>query len=479
MIQQRESPRPAIVVQAPRAREPERRYVLDVVVRGWLGLEYELDATSREDVVVRLAGDADERALRMPDVLLAAKQTDWLTERSLPRLPLVVTPPGLGDAKRATAPLPVLFGRDASPTPEGSEVWLPIDVFGSIFFLITGYEDAVDRRRDQHDRATGSLSVLGRAGLLDRALADEYLELLWATMGSLWPSLRRVAGTYRLRPTHDVDHVWAAVDRPLGTVLHAVAGDLVRRRDLRLAWRRTRSLVAGRAGGIIDDPFDSFETLLSVAQEHDLTSTYYFMVGGTGARLDGSYEIGDRRVLRLLARIHERGHEVGLHASYGSHRAPGQASQELDLLRQACRAAGFDQDSWGIRQHYLRFTARDTWRCQTEAGFEHDSSYAYADRIGFRAGTGREYPVFDLERRRPLRLRERPLLIMDATLLEYLRLPPSEAVRQAQLILGVCQAHQTDATVLYHNSTLTGPAERRRYRELIALSVGPQEQPPA
>ena len=39
-----------LVIDAPASYEPERRYILDVVLTGWLGLDYELRLQDRTDV---------------------------------------------------------------------------------------------------------------------------------------------------------------------------------------------------------------------------------------------------------------------------------------------------------------------------------------------------------------------------------------------------------------------------------------------
>ncbi|HEX5824546.1 MAG TPA: polysaccharide deacetylase family protein, partial [Candidatus Limnocylindrales bacterium] len=198
-----------------------------------------------------------------------------------------------------------------------------------------------------------------------------------------------------------------------------------------------------------------------------LRSTFYFLAGNEPGEHDFRYRISDPRVLGLLRQVHDRGHEVGLHASYDSYLSPVRIAFEFDALVQACRAAGFDQATWGVRQHYLRFRNPETWAGHEAAGFEHDSTLGYADAVGFRAGTCREYPLFDVQGRRPLALRERPLIVMDATLLGYNALALDAATARAVEIVDACRRHGGDAVVLYHNSSLPTPALRRHYVGLV------------
>ena len=52
---------------------------------------------------------------------------------------------------------------------------------------------------------------------------------------------------------------------------------------------------------------------------------------------------------------------------------------------------------------------------------EWESSMGYSDLPGFRCGTCYAYPVYDCIERKKLKLREKPLIVMDATLVHYLK----------------------------------------------------------
>jgi hypothetical protein len=455
-------------VRAPGNRPAERRYVLDVVLSDWLGIEYELTLEDRPDVRIGLAGDPDGPHLSMADVLLSVPDADWLHERSLPARPLrrvrAVGASTWGD-------VPVLSGRASGDgpvwdrRPDGIEV--SVDLLGGIFFLLTRYEEVVLRSRDMHDRFPAAATTAVADGFADRPLADEYADQLWAAIQSLWPDLRRRPRTFRLRPTHDVDHVWSTLGSGIRPVVLSLAADLVRRRDPGLALRRLRSVVDAASGRVDRDPINTFDLLMETSERNGLRSTFYFMAGGSDPRFDGTYRIGDPRVAPLIRRIHDRGHEIGLHASYHTFRSPDRMVTELDALRDVCRGLGVDQETWGVRQHYLRFEAPGTWRIQDAARFAHDSTVGFAELNGFRSGTCREHDVFDLVERRALRLRERPLIFMDAASDEFLGMDLDAAADRCRTLVAACRRHDGDAVVLYHNSSLESARQQAHYRELI------------
>ena len=155
------APGPTLLIDAPPSREAERRYILDVVLSDWLGLDWRLRVEERPDVRISLEGDASGRCVLLPDVLFGTAAHEWLTAASLPRLPLssvTVGPPG-SVPLMAGERLPALY---RSSSPPGSPVADPeadrleLDVFGSAFFMLTRYEEIVVSDRDRYGRFPAS-----------------------------------------------------------------------------------------------------------------------------------------------------------------------------------------------------------------------------------------------------------------------------------------------------------------------------------
>jgi peptidoglycan/xylan/chitin deacetylase (PgdA/CDA1 family) len=476
-----------VLVSAPEGYAGERRYVLDVIFAEWLGLDYDVVRTDGPGVAIRMAGDPENLEVTLPDVLFSTSRDAWLTARSMPALPLAHLPgdalgplrpnPNAPRGDSLAAPLPILFGDpDASGRPwrvTENGVSIPIDIFGSVFFLLTRYEEVVRPERDKHQRFPARASLAVEEGFEDRAIVDEYVDLLWNAMQRLWPSLVRKSSTFRLRLTHDIDQPWAALGQRTWTVAHALAGDLLRRRDPILAAQRVRALSDARTGRVDRDPLNTFDLLMDTSERFGLRSVFYFMAGNTPADFDFRYRLSDPPFAGVLRRIHERGHEIGLHASYVSYLSAERTRMEFAALKAVCREVGFEQPAWGVRQHYLRFANPQTWRNQESAGLEHDSTLGFAERIGFRAGTCREYPLFDVLSHRTMKLRERPLVVMDWTLFEYMGLDLDDAAARARAVVEVCRWHGGDAVLLYHNAMLAGARQRAHYRELVEELVRP------
>lgn len=466
-----------IILEHPPNYLPERAYIAQVILGEFLGIEYRLLKADRRDWAIYVQ-DFPHKAAHFEDVLFQTPEHHWLQPESLPMLPgsesnvsrVNGTNPNAHDEVPIVYGQPLENGSYLSETPGAMRFGL--DLFGSAFFLLTRYEEVALGVRDEHERFPAAASFVQRAGLLDRPVVNEYLELLWSVLRWLAPNLQRLERHYRCLPTHDVDWLHTTDLGGWGRVLRAALGDGVKRRDAGLAIRRVRAYQQHRAGQTdpANDPYDTFDFLMSESEKRSLRSAFYFIAGHTGGDIDGVYELGDVRVRRLLKSAHERGHEIGLHPSYHTFRDPEQIKQEFERLQLACEAEGIRQERWGGRQHYLRWENPTTWRHWEAAGLHYDSTLGYAEEVGFRCGTCYEYPVYDLLARRPLALRERPLIVMEVALFDRLKLSEPRALERIAGLVQACKRYRGDFVCLWHNSQLASRREQRFYQDVLDLA---------
>jgi hypothetical protein len=453
-----------LIVAAPPTYEPERRYILGVVLSEWLGLNWQLRPEERSDVRVTLAGDAGSRYVSFPEGLFATDAGAWLTAPSLPPSPL-------SWREMEGRRLPVLYAPGPLPSPVVCEddggIRVGIDVLGSIFFMLTRYEEVVVGARDAYGRFPASSSVAHREGFVGLPIVDAYVEVLWSALRRLWPRLERRRRSFRLALTHDVDDPLASLGRTAPRLARQLAADALVRRDRALAARRVRSWTAARRGDYSLDPYNTFDFLMGVSERHGVAGAFNFLATEEASVRDGSYTLDHPWVRSLITKIHGRGHEIGYHAGFDSYRDAERTDEEFRRLRTVASELGVSQTHWGGRQHYLRWENPATWANWERAGLDYDSTVGFADRVGFRLGTCHEFPTFHLRERRPLRLRERPLLVMDRTLFDYMKLTPAAALQAVLEVGHECRRAAGTLTLLWHNSTLPMAAQRRWYEALI------------
>src|SRR6266849_5518648 len=367
----------------------------------------------------------------------------------------------MADRCQPSAGAPRLVERLRRSSQGDRSVHLGIDIFGGAFFFLARLEEVISNRLDAYGRFPASEALSLRYSILHRPVVDEYVEVLWACLQALWPGLRRRPRGFRQHLTHDVDHLRFSLPRALVTD--------VRRRKLDLALSDLRLWMAIRRGAKAD-PCDTYDLIMDISERAGVASAFYFITKWTNPAYDLSYVFNQRRTRELLRRISTRGHEIGLHGSYNAFSSGRQIAKEFGALRQASRAVGARQLRWGCRQHYLRWRTPDTFQHCEDAGLDYDTTLGYADDVGFRCGTSHEFAVFNVKTRNSLRLKERPLIAMDCTVLdpEFLNQGiTSTAFDRFKSLKDTCRHYDGNFTLLWHNDRLADPAEASFYRALV------------
>jgi peptidoglycan/xylan/chitin deacetylase (PgdA/CDA1 family) len=246
-------------------------------------------------------------------------------------------------------------------------------------------------------------------------------------------------------------------------------GDLKRRR-LDVAASDFGLWLAIKSGRTAD-PNDTFDLLMTISEAAGVSSTFNFITRWTNPVYDMNYVFDSPTTRALLTRIAARGHTIGLHGSYNAHRSARQLSHELHALQRVCGATGIQQEEWSSRQHYLRWRTPNSFQNCEDVGLSYDSTLGHADAVGFRCGTSHEFPAFNLATAKELRLRERPLIAMDCTVMDadFHNLGAGAAAFDClKSLKDTCRHYGGDFTLLWHNNRVVKPAEIALYKAIVA-----------
>jgi hypothetical protein len=317
------------------------------------------------------------------------------------------------------------------------------DELAEAFFHLARVEER-DGPRDDHGRFLAAWSCLDPM--------HPPLERLRMKLGL--PAPRYEGARFAVALTHDVDSVrrWTRIG------IHGAAARLkddVRHGRLREAGREATGLVLAplhRVRGT--DPNWRFDRITGETRRRGASGSTYFVLGGHRDPHDGSApETYERLKPALVETLVDSDVEVALHGSY-------RAADDASLLTEEKRGL----ESLGVaiagqRFHYLRVDPHRNLRALADAGLEYDSSLAFPDAVGFRAGLARPFRPWDFERDRPLDLLEIPLAVMDVTLAErrYLGLSPRAAWGRIEWLLDQAADQGTAFAVLWHPDRFDPP----------------------
>ncbi len=329
--------------------------------------------------------------------------------------------------------IPIIYG-DSSILVSKNKIECGIDIFASTFFMLTRWEEYVNHIRDLHNRFPGSESIAVKYGFIERPVVNEYAEMvknMFLTLGLSEEFFR--ARKFELIPTHDIDKM-----RYMG--LKSLIGDLVKRRDPLLFYKNILMSMK--------NPFDTYHFLISQSEKYGLKSHFYFMASHNKNGHDYDFYINRQQFKKLVDEIYRRGHIIGFHPGYTT----STDSKEWAKQKKALSKMSPVQVVEG-RQHFLMMSIPMTLQMWEDAGMKIDSTLGYADHVGFRCGTGDSFPVFNFLTREQLTLKERPLIVMDGTLKQYMNLSKEEALNRVSNLIDVSKKYQMSITILFHNSS--------------------------
>jgi hypothetical protein len=449
-----------IEIRLPANHLPERRYIASVLFGEFLGLDFKCLTHEKNETLITLENG---KSLVLADHFFGCfeNENDYLDASNIPAQICWVKKEG--NPFIPENDLPVIYGNSHFSKTE-NQVSLGADLLASAFFMLTRWEEAVCPVRDQYDRFPAEASLALQCSFLHRPVVNEYAETIWNILRHLGCEQQRQSPKYEFLLSHDVDmpRLWRGGFR----FLKKLAGDFLKRRDLKEAAFSMGSFPKTTLG-LQPDPFDTFNYLMDCSEKLNLRSHFFFMSGGNTA-FDNFYQLEQPHIQRLIQRIHDRGHAIGIHPSFNTFYDPEQFKRELHRLNEYS-----PQTVKSGRQHFLRFRIPDTWQIWEDHQMEWDSTLYYAEKAGFRCGTCTPFSVFNAFSRKPLRLVEKPLTVMEGTFTVYQKCSPDVMLSEITGLIETVRKYGGTFVLLWHNSAFHQPAYfayRHLYEPILELA---------
>jgi hypothetical protein len=254
--------------------------------------------------------------------------------------------------------------------------------------------------------------------------------------------------------THDVDAVRKTLPIRLKQGIFNLfnAGRALRKGDLANTFGRLRYAYRFLFG---QEDWWLFDSLLAAEQQTKIRATFHFHAGPRPKTLkhwllDPGYDLQAPRQRALLQQLNQAGHQIGLHPGFDSWQDP----KKIFAARQSIeQAAGISVTH--CRQHWLRFSWRDTWSAQTCAGLTQDTTLMFNDRPGYRTSSALSWRPWNPIEHHAHRITATPTVLMDSHCYDYQPMAAQQRRQAIQRWLGECQAVHGKVAVLWHPHTLS------------------------
>lgn len=424
---------------------PERRYIINTVFKEFLGLDFEFKVHEDRRKYAIIVPGGGELIIEDDFFSRYSEPAGYLHKVNIPESVMY-----FGNNFPEFKNTPILFG-SSGLNIDGRTILVGADIFASAFYMLTRWEEYVISDRDSHGRFPATSSIAYKYNFLDRPVVNEYADLIWELLLQVGYKGQRGKRNYTIVPTHDIDKLlyWDKTTRL--NLLKNISGDIFKRQSPVLASRKIKNFWESGFDFRKDQNY-SFNYFMELSEKSNVKANFYFMAGGEKP-YDPDIYVKTAVFKNIVSEINERGHIIGIHPSYISFNNPVDLQSEVNRLEESV-----NMPVKSGRQHYLRFEVPATWQAWDECQLETDSSMYYSGHPGFRCGTCYDFPVFDILQRKPLNLREMPLLVMDTCLLNN---GPDAAADRIRKLKSEVRKHHGNFVFVWHNSnTFSEPLKR-------------------
>lgn len=457
-----------IHINVPLQWYSEYSWACNVIFSEMLEIDFSISPSKKNEVNIAL----HNKSLKFTTDFFSQSKPAWLKSNSVPTN--ISQTWDIANSEFISSlinePLPVLFGKAGAIIDEDC-IKSQLDILGSIFFMLSRYEEVALTDRDEHNRFSAFSSLAFKSDFLFRPIVDEYVELLFSMMVRLWPELEKKERKGKIRISCDVDEPYDSAIKNSRKLFKLILGDLIKRRNALLALKRILNTIFSKFNFYIFDPYNTFDWYLDACEKQGHVVMFYIISGNTAGDIDGSYTLTEHRIKNLLLSILNRGHKVGVHGSYNTYNSQTQIETERKHLTEIVKALGGPLSVDNNRQHFLRWDTLQTPDILNSAGFKYDSTGSFADSPGFRFGTSKPFTMWSWQKNSSLEIKQLPLIVMESSVIatRYLGLGYSDEATTLFLTLKERSLRfGGDFNLLWHNSHLLTKKDKRLFLSLIS-----------
>lgn len=329
------------------------------------------------------------------------------------------------------------------------------DLFSSVFFVLSRYEEYLIEDRDGHSRFIAANSLQYKYNWLDKCICDRWAEHVISLCGISNENTKNQKINFVL--SFDVDNVRAFEWKGWIRQIKGAFLDIIQ-----LNFKQIKKRIEVFRG-LSNDPFNTFSDVISIANKK--IDCVIFWLVGKHSKYDRNLSVANPHHQNQIKELSSTC-EIGLHPSYLSNTSKTLLREEINVLTQI-----LDKKVTKSRQHFLKLDIPYTYQNLLKNGFTDDYSMGYAESVGFRAGTARPICFFDLSSNSSTNLTIHSFCYMDATLKEYLRNSPIESEVLICNLFKEVKSYGGEFIPLWHNESINDYGRWEGWKRVFDYTV--------
>ncbi|MAP55166.1 hypothetical protein [Altibacter sp.] len=339
----------------------------------------------------------------------------------------------------------------------GEKSDLPFDIFSAGFYLLSRFEEYLPHVKDEMGRFPANESLAFNNGFLSQPVVDIWAYKFKAVLLQHFPSLVFLPKSMTVHNLVKARQPYAYNQRGAFRSLVGYGKDLLQFKMSRIL-ERSRVIM-----GLRQDPFDTFEWLISEARRSTNKLTVFFLLGEATVFEESINTY--RQKFKMLLKYVSDYKEVGLIFSFD-------ALQDYEMLRiEKKRIESITNRSLqsSMNAQYLVHLP-ELYRNLVELEVQKDFTMGYENEPGFRAGTCTPFLFYDLDYEI-----KTPLIIhpITASTRSFKNKYASDITKKIdQLWTSVAEVHGT-FSIVFTNRDFTPTIGNTIWRELFSKKLNP------
>lgn len=408
-----------IIIYTPKTTN-RIKYIFDFVFKQYFGIDYfftnnQFDFLKSDFIKINYSNEVIDNVFSIP-------KEQILFEDNISAQKIFISKIG---------ELPVLFPTDGKHT-------ISFDIFSSIFYLITRYEEYLPHEQDEHGRYLSANSILSKPIFNFQPIVEKWLFYLQKQLLYQFPNINFKHHQFTKIITFDIDHAFQYKERNWF------------KHPPNFFKKEVRNVLFNNK----KDHFDTFDFIFSFINQTQNETLLFFLLNDDG-KMNSNVKPNSKKLHNIIQQC--KSTAVGIHPSY--YFSEEKFIKEKSLLQEVVY-----QNTSISRQHFLRIKFPTYFQILNKHHITQDYSLAYPNISGCRAGTTQPFFFFDLSKNETTQLLIQPFIFMDATYQYYQKENIESITQLVENLLNEIKKINGNFVSLFHNDLLD---DNKIYKKLL------------